>query len=279
MPEPTIQSARLDLGRYHLSYRWSGSGTPTVVLEAGAGCTQESWAQVFDAIAEFTRVVRYDRAGLGASDLGSRRRTCQELVNDLHALLVNANLPGPYVLVGHSFGGQIVRLYAHQYPAEVVGIVLIDAVHHDQNARALALLPPTSPTDSLRLVNMREILIQGYTDDPHWDPEGLNIQVSDAQVRATGSLGDVPLVVLTASQYGDPPSDLPADFVAAYGRMAHELQYELVRLSTCSTHIMAEHSGHFIQCDEPELVVAAVRYAIELARVSEIDDKLSGLQQ
>jgi pimeloyl-ACP methyl ester carboxylesterase len=184
----------------------------------------------------------------------------------MHALLVNANLPGPYVLVGHSFGGQIVRLYAHQYPAEVVAMVLVDAVHHDQNARALALLPPVSPTDSPRLVNMREILTQGYTDDPHWDPEGLNVQVSDAQVRATEPLGALPLVVLTASQYGEPPSGLPDDFVAAYEHMAHELQHELVRLSTRSTHIMAEHSGHFIQCDEPELVVAAVRHVVELAR-------------
>jgi pimeloyl-ACP methyl ester carboxylesterase len=180
MPEPTIQSARVDLGPYHLMCRWSGIGAPTVVLEAGAGCTSDSWAQVFDAIAQFTRVVCYDRAGLGASDPGPRRRTCQEIVYDLQALLINANLLGPYVLVGHSFGGQIVRLYAHQHPAEVVGMVLVDAVHHDQNARALALLPPVSPTDSLRLVNMREILTQGYTDDPQWDPEGLNVQVSEA---------------------------------------------------------------------------------------------------
>jgi hypothetical protein len=85
-------------------------------------------------------------------------------------------------------------------------------------------------------------------------------------VRATGPLGDLPLVVLTASQYGAPPSGLPIDFVAAYERMAQELQQELVRLSTCSTHIIAEHSGHFIQCDEPELVVAAVRHVVELAR-------------
>jgi pimeloyl-ACP methyl ester carboxylesterase len=268
MSESRSQSARADLGHYQLAYRSRGSGCPTVVLEAGGGCTQDAWAEVFDAVAQFTSVISYDRLGLGASDPGLRRRTCLDLVRDLHDLLLKTMTPGPYVLVGHSYGGQVVRLYAHQYPQEVVGMVLVDAVHHEQNARALSIMPPASPDDSPRLANWREILTRGYTDDASWDPEGLDMALSDAQVREAGSLNAMPLMVLTARHHGEPPTDLPADFIAAYDRMFHELQRDLVRLSARSTHIMAEHSGHFIQADEPELVVTAIRQVVEMARTS-----------
>ena len=161
MAEPMLQRARVNLGRYQLAYRSSGSGRPTVLLEAGGGCSQDTWATVFDPIAEFTSVISYDRAGVGASDREPRPRSCQDLVQDLHDLLLTANISEPYVLVGHSFGGEIVRLYAHRHRQAVVGMVLVDAVHHDQNSRALALMPLASPDDSPRLANMREILTRG----------------------------------------------------------------------------------------------------------------------
>ena len=263
-----VQPARLNLGRYQLAYRCAGAGRPTVVLEAGGGCTQDSWAQVFDLIAQFTSVVSYDRAGLGASDPGLRRRTCQDMVRDLHDLLCAAKIAEPYVLVGHSFGGQIVRLFAHDYPQDVVGMVLVDAVHHEQNARALALMPPASTSDSPRLTNWRELLLDGYTDDEHWDPEGIDMGRSDAQVRAVGNLGSLPVVVLTARDHGEPPPDLPAAFLAAYDGMFQELQRDLAQLSTRGKHIIAEHSGHFIQLDEPELVVTAIQQVVEMAHKS-----------
>lgn len=125
-----------------------------MILEAGAGCSQDTWAAVFDSIAQFTSVVSYDRAGLGASDRGPRPRSCQDMILDLHDLLVTASIPVPYVLVGHSFGGEIVRLYANRHPQAVVGMVLVDAVHHDQNTRALAVMPPAAPDDSPRLANL-----------------------------------------------------------------------------------------------------------------------------
>src|SRR5262245_48860071 len=100
MSEAGSQSVRADLGRYQLAYRSRGSGRPTVILEAGGGCTQDAWADVFDAIGQFSRVISYDRLGLGASDPGIRRRTCLDLVRDLHDLLLKTTIPGPYVLVG-----------------------------------------------------------------------------------------------------------------------------------------------------------------------------------
>jgi len=221
---------------------------------------------VFEPIAQFARVVSYDRASLGGSDRGPRRRSCADMVADLHALLLHAHIPGPYVLVGHSFGGQIVRLFAHHHPSNVVGLVLVDAVHHDQTERALALIPPPAPDESPRLANMRTFHTDGYTDDPAWDPEGIDLGASDAQVRAAGLHGALPLIVLTARDHGAPPPDLPADFIAAYDAMFHELQRDLARLSSRSAHIYAEHSGHFIQIDEPALVIDAVRQVVAAAR-------------
>lgn len=259
--------SKIDIGRYHLAYRWRDAGQPTVVLEAGAVATHESWTPVFDTIAEFATVVSYDRASLGQSDRAPRPRTCQNMVDDLHDLLSAVGIPGLYVLVGHSFGGQIVRLYAHQHRRDVIGMVLVDAMHHDQDAWTLALMPLATPDESPTLTSMRAHLSRGYIDDLAIDSQGVDLVRSNAQVRATGSLGDLPLVVITSCQRGDPPPDWPTGFVAAYNQMFDELQRDLVKLSTRSMHVMAKHSGHFVQADEPELVVAAIRQVIKQAQV------------
>lgn len=108
------------------------AGTPTVVLEAGIAASSLSWSKVQPEVAKFARVVSYDRAGLGWSDPSPRPRTPPHIVEELHALLKRANVPRPLVLVGHSFGGYCVRYYAHKFPHEVAGMVLVDAVHADE---------------------------------------------------------------------------------------------------------------------------------------------------
>src|SRR6266542_2955093 len=110
----------------------AGHRAPTVILEAGAGRAHDTWDAVWSALTTLTRVCRYDRAGIGHSQSGPRPRTVQDVVTDLHALLHAAQLPRPYLLVGHSLGGLIVRLYAGLHPEEVVGLVLIDSSHPDQ---------------------------------------------------------------------------------------------------------------------------------------------------
>ncbi|MBI3661740.1 MAG: alpha/beta fold hydrolase [Acidobacteria bacterium] len=104
-------------------------GTPTVLLEAGIAASSLSWSKVAPEVAKFARVVSYDRAGLGWSDASPRPRTPPHIVEELHALLDRAGVPRPLVLVGHSFGGYCVRYYAHKFPDEVVGMVLVDSVH------------------------------------------------------------------------------------------------------------------------------------------------------
>src|SRR5579859_6658823 len=110
----------LDVGGRRLHVYETGQGSPTVLLEAGIAATSLSWRPVQDAIARFARVASYDRAGLGWSDAASTL-TLNQQVDDLHALL--AELPPPYILVGHSFGGLIIRAYASRYPSETAGLV------------------------------------------------------------------------------------------------------------------------------------------------------------
>ena len=116
------------VGKTRLHLHEQGQGSPVVILESGIGATSLSWAVLQPKIAEFTKVVSYDRAGLGWSTHASGRRTVSGMVDELHCLLSEAQVKPPYVLVGHSFGGLLVRAYASTYPSEVAGLVLVDPV-------------------------------------------------------------------------------------------------------------------------------------------------------
>jgi len=118
----------VDTGSCRLHLRELGAGTPVVILESGIAATSISWALVQSRVAEFARVASYDRAGLGWSAPCVAPRTLQHMLSELNTLLAAAQLPPPYVLVGHSFGGLLIRAYAHLHPAEVVGLVFVDPV-------------------------------------------------------------------------------------------------------------------------------------------------------
>ena len=121
----------VDIGGYKLHINVTGEGKPTVVLIAGAGDFSFDWSLVQPGVARFARVASYDRAGMAWSDLGPTPPTMQQDAYELHLLLNKAKLPGPYVLVGHSIGGLIARVFTSLYPDEVAGMVLVDATHED----------------------------------------------------------------------------------------------------------------------------------------------------
>jgi pimeloyl-ACP methyl ester carboxylesterase len=113
----------VDIGGYRLHMHVEGEGTPTVILDAGAGGIGLSWELVRPAIAKVTRVVTYDRAGLGWSDPSPKPRKADvTMAEELHTMLVNANIPAPYILVGHSLGGPVARQFAAKYTNEVAGL-------------------------------------------------------------------------------------------------------------------------------------------------------------
>jgi pimeloyl-ACP methyl ester carboxylesterase len=263
-PPPRDLDTKVDVGGYSLHILCAGVGSPTVVFDAGMGSTSSGWARVLPGVQAFTHACAYDRAGLGQSDPGPKPRTSREMAVDLHALLANAGVAGPYVLVAHSSAGFNARLYASLYPREVVGMVLVDCSHPDQNPRFLALLPPESPGDSARLRAFRNDLLM-FGKDPSLNPEGMDWDASAAQVRAAGSLGAMPLEVLAHGR-SELSDDFPPDLAAKFLQTWHGMQKELAGLSSNSTYIVAAESGHDIQNEQPDLVIDSIRRVVAAAR-------------
>jgi pimeloyl-ACP methyl ester carboxylesterase len=242
----TELDAKIPVGAYKLHIYCIGSGVPAVIMEAGWGDVGDTWSLVQPEVAKYTQACSYDRVGLGSSDPGPEPDTYLQAVTDLHILLENAAIKVPYILVGHSLGGMYILLYTHQYPEEVVGLVLVDSSHPDSFERDAAALPPETPNESESIKFYREWFASAIKD-PTLPPELLE----------PGSLGNLPLVVITGTnkQRAD---DLPAELNAKFNQIWVELQKELALLSANSTHIITSKSGHFIQHDEPELVIDAI---------------------
>lgn len=134
------QMVEVEPGR-RLNLHCAGTGSPTVVFESGLGVPLSNWGLVQPVVAQKTRTCAYERAGLGFSDAATRASDSKNIVDDLHRLLVAASIKPPYVLVGHSYGGMTVRLYADTYPSDVLGMVLVDPSVEDQLAGYRALDP------------------------------------------------------------------------------------------------------------------------------------------
>ena len=248
---PNPSRTRVDVGSRAFFISCTGTGSPTVVLEAGSGNTADTWVSVQPEVARFTRVCSYDRAGLGQSDPAPTGvRTVQDSVDDLHALLGAADISGPVVLVGHSLGGLIVRLYASQYPDEVAGAVLVDGMPPDLPASGLALLPAEERAETFAI--MRGLHPQ--------DPEHLDIIASGVWVMAHPP-ALVPTVVLAAGLHGAP--DAPPDL--AFEELWAELQREQARALDARLLPVPE-GDHFLQLDRPELVIEAIRQVVEAVR-------------
>src|SRR5215213_7018393 len=255
-----------------------GEGSPTVILEAGAGNNADTWdtvglpagseqTAVLPGVAGFTRVCAYDRPGTlldlehrSRSDPVPMPRTAGDIVADLHALLDTAAISGPYVLAGHSFGGLVSRLYAATYPDEVVGLVLADAAHEDYYGAMREALTPEQRTEIVRLEEQGPPELADYLDR-----ERLDTDASAAQMRAAAisPLRPLPLVVLTHGLPWDWPSDYPA---AALEAVWLPLQEELAALVPDGRFVVAEQSGHFIPGDQPDLVIDAIQQVVDTVR-------------
>ena len=201
---PTAETEHeVDLGGRSLFIRCMGSGeagSPTVLLDAMAGQWSEHQLFVQYGLQSTHRVCAYDRAGLGRSDPDVEPRTPQRIVDDLDAALDAAGIPGPYVLVGHQQGGLYARLFAAQHADEVRGLVLVDSV------------TPTFVDELRPLLDPEE---EAALDAGLADPELAGIEESGGQVTASGSLGDLPLVVVTGDGMLQPPGARRGRAVAA----------------------------------------------------------------
>jgi len=264
----------IDGGR-KLYLECKGAGSPVVILEAGLRNRADIWsvkpdagAAVFPEVAAFTRVCAYDRPGttLGVdqfsrSDPVPMPRTVKDAVADLHALLGAAAIPPPYVLVGHSTGGLISRLYASTFPKEVAGLVLVDAIPEGVQA---AMTPEQWKIyDRLLLVDPPKELAA------YKDLETIDFDVSFAQMRAASKatpLPPIPFIVISKGKPFALPPGLPDWLPATLEQAWTSGQNELARLVANTPHRIATKSSHYVQIEEPQLVIDAIRQVVEAAR-------------
>jgi pimeloyl-ACP methyl ester carboxylesterase len=251
---PALFEGKFDVGNYDLYIKCLGTGSPIVILEAGWGDGASTWSLIQPEISKYTRICAYDRVGLGHSDPGPEPKTYFQAVTDLHALVNAAKIRAPFILVGHSLGGMYMLLFTHRYSGEVAGLILVDSSHPDSFELSLAAMPTESPSDSESVKFYRE-WFSSYNKDPSMRSEYFE----------TGSLGDLPLIVLTAPNKTR-AEDVPEELNDKFNQIWLELHEELVLLSTNSTHIIIQDSDHFIHHDRPDVVIDAILTMIEEIR-------------
>jgi pimeloyl-ACP methyl ester carboxylesterase len=282
----------VDVGGYRLHIYCVGEGSPTVVLDAGLGGFSLDWSLVQPQLAGSTRVCAYDRAGYGWSDPSPQARTPQQIADELHTLLVNAGIQGPYVLVGHSAGGRHIRLFADRHPQDVVGMVLIDARHEyvDANRSPEALAAEHKQQQrfqrtlwiAARIGLVRPFwaavwpkvwpTTQNLTPDTRAEigvlqarprqiktvlREDASLTHDNATLAAATSLGNRPLIVLAAGQSVE---NDPAWLAA---------QQQMAQLSSNTKLVVVDGSSHYIHWDQPTLVAESIAQVVEAARTDQ----------
>ncbi|MDR7332819.1 alpha/beta hydrolase [Roseateles asaccharophilus] len=242
---PTLPAASLvDVDGHAVEFVRAGTGVPTVVLINGSGGPLAGWMRVFDGIAARTTTLSYNRLGVGRSARPATAQTAAEMVASLRRLLAALQLAPPYVLVGHSFGGLVANLYARLHPADVVGVVLLEA---------------TAPQDLTALKAHENALQKGLAwlmrrlAPPQRWHETEHTARSAADLAAAPPFPAVPLRVVTGTKPAMAWATKPALLQA---RATH--QRGLVALSPLGRQVLADSSGHFPQLSEPERVVKAV---------------------
>jgi len=301
-PIPTPPGRLFEVAGHKMHLHCRGQGSPTVVVEVGIGDISTDWVFVQDAVSNFTRICTYDRSGYAWSEPGPLPATYPQINLELHELLAAAKERGPFVLVGHSFGGPLVRSYTKIYPDEVAGLVLVDTVHEDQripimrkavllrgDAKGRPILaprlamrpedpkpqsaPPTiepvePPMDKLPLANQK--IDQWAVAQP-----GIHTMVQSelewspeslalmAASNQEGSLGARPLLVLTRKVGGyDNNLDVPASILEEE-RLA--LQKKLVELSTNGAQRILP-CGHNMHIECPGALTNAIRAVVTAVR-------------
>jgi pimeloyl-ACP methyl ester carboxylesterase len=273
--------ALVDVGGHQMHIACSGVGSPTVVLDAALGNMSAHWALVQQEVATTTRVCAYDRPGLGWSEPGPGPRDADHITSELHTLLGQAGIPGPYVMVGHSFGGLYTQLYAARYPEQVPGIVLVESSHPQQftrlpdgpqNYQMARLLYTVAPV----LAWLGVVRLFDLSAPPTGFPVGQRAQIDAwagstrhvattaeefraapdtlAQAGAVRGLGNLPVAVVSAGEQSP-------------GWLA--LQNELAALSTNSTHHVVGGASHTSVVDDPghaRVTSAAIVEVVDAAR-------------
>ena len=266
----------VDVGGYRVHLYCTGSGSPAVVI-VGAGFSF-NWGLVQPEVAKFTQVCSYDHSGIGWSDSGPKD-SCSLRVSEVHTALKNTGIKGPYVLVGHSLGGLVARVYAGQYPDEVAGIVFVDhallMLSGPPSGDAKALPPTPPPMPSSPSGGSVAIGMEG-------DPNFSKLSARDrelhlwalAQPRNQKALqanheiipGCTAAADAVSKEHPHPLGDKPLVDVDTNDSAGATLQNELLSLSRNSKEMTADNSGHFVIIDRPDVVTDAIRRVVQSVR-------------
>ena len=218
------------------------NGKPTVIMDAGYGDFSKAWDSLIGDISTLSNILIYDRAGLGKSEKSSNPRTSCEMIKELKELINEAKIKPPYILVGHSFGGVNMRMFATEYQNEVCGLVLVDSTPEDYRERFL----PTMSQDFQQAYN-KQFVNEGNYDE---------FMESLKQLKETRLKLNIPLIVLSAGK--------KAQYSKESQELWNEMQREILDISSNGELVIAENSAHYIQNDEPEIVVRAIQKLINL---------------
>lgn len=290
---PAAQRGELvDIGGVRLNLDCAGTGSPTVVIDGGAGTWSIHYRHLQDALAGEGRVCTFDRAGLGRSDAIPGERTSSKMATELHRLLRAAGIEPPYVLVGHSYGGYNALIYQRRYANEVAGLVLVESGHREQWERLPAEVWSTIEDGLPAMFEIPGTVASGaLTPDqfPAW-PDDLPAEYRPEYEQALrrpelhrtiaeifagaresahqvpeGSLADLPLLVVSAARsfHAFEGTGMP---IESSNVVWAELQAELAALSTRSTHLISETATHDIHRTDPGLVIEAISLGRRQAR-------------
>lgn len=265
----------VSLGTHRLHIHCVGHGSPSVIIDSGIGGFSLEWIKVQNNLADDVRVCSYDRAGYGWSDPGPRPRTTERITSELRRLLTEARIPGPYVLVGHSFGGYNIRYFASKFPGLTAGLVLIDSSHPEQfNTEEFKRIEPKYPTreaikykKSYKVRIVHPIISDNYPSENKLLAFNLmssmkskstlineldNMEISAHQVAAQTDHPPYtfPVIIITRGKRVWPQNDLGNRREQQWLRLQNDLQ----NISMQSRHYLAEDSGHIIHLDQPEFV-------------------------
>ncbi|PEY40358.1 alpha/beta hydrolase [Bacillus cereus] len=215
--------------------------SPVIILDAGYGDYSKSWDQIAEKITGYGTVLLYDRAGLGKSEKSPNPRISSEMVKELRALLQQLQLKPPYILVGHSFGGINVRLFASFYPEETAGLILVDSTPENYREDFLPIM-----SREFQEAYYKQFIYEGTYEE-------FMSSLYEAGLHCK-STGNIPLVIVAAGKK------------ALYSPEAQvkclQMQKELLQLSNNNKLIIALNSGHYIQRDEPEYVIEGVKWVL-----------------
>jgi len=282
----------IDVGSHRLHINCIGNGSPTVVIDSGIGGFSLEWFKIQNHLATDVRVCSYDRAGYGWSDSGPRPRTTARISRELHLLLTEAKIPGPYLLVGHSFGGYNIRYFASEYPELVAGLVFIEASHPKQfHTEEFKRSEVKVSSEKYKRSRQFRVVIPRIAKNYPYEQKRLAYQLMSTMKSRSTFLNESDFMETSAEQVAARSQHQPYAFpvvIITRGKRVwphndlgnrreqqwFNLQNDLVNIGLQPDHFLAYNSGHTVHLDQPYLVSNNILFAVEKVRNQSLKHEL-----